>query len=509
MKTFAAIYIGSYEISLKIFELTAKRGVREIDHLRHRMELGKDIYGCGYIGYEMADELCDVLTEFTGVMKSYRVDAYEAYCGPIMKDAQNELFILDQIRIRTKLEVKILSNSEHRFISYKSVASTEEFDRMTEQGAAVVDVGGASLQITLFIQGHVVTTQHLVLGIMRLREKLSDVGISAAHYETLIEELVDKELEVFKALYLKNKEIKYIILMGDYSTEIMRKLQKDAAKKQIEAPAFVKFTQKLSGMGLEEIAEELNLSNERDPLAIPALVMYRRVVQELDGNIIYVPGLNINDGIAYDYAQKNNILKVSHDFEADVLSASEHLSKRYFGYEPHIKALEQMALRIFDTTKRIHGMGTRERLLLQAAAILHDCGKYVSLVNGPQCSYDIIMSSEIIGLTHLEREIVASTVLYNTQQIDSYDNLADKLDEKSYMIVSKLAAILKVSNAMDRSHKQKFKTIKVAVSGRNLNITIETMDDITLEKGLFEAKSAFFEEVFSLKPVIKVKKVYS
>ncbi len=147
--------------------------------------------------------------------------------------------------------------------------------------------------------------------------------------------------------------------------------------------------------------------------------------------------------------------------------------------------------------------------MLRTAAILHDCGKFVSLVNGPQCSYDIIISSEIIGLTHLEREIVASTVLYNTLPIDSYDRLADKMDHDSYLTVAKLAAILKVANAMDRSHKQKFKNVKTSVSGRNLIITIETEDDVTLEKGLFESKASFFEEVFSMKPVIKVKKVYS
>ena len=44
---------------------------------------------------------------------------------------------------------------------------------------------------------------------------------------------------------------------------------------------------------------------------------------------------------------------------------------------------------------KIHGMGKRERLLLQAAAILHDCGRYVSLVNQSECSYQIIMASEI------------------------------------------------------------------------------------------------------------------
>lgn len=92
-------------------------------------------------------------------------------------------------------------------------------------------------------------------------------------------------------------------------------------------------------------------------------------------------------------------------------------------------------------------------------------------------------------MTHLEREIVGVyRVLYNTLPIDSYDRLADKMDHDSYLTVAKLAAILKVANAMDRSHKQKFKNVKTSVSGRNLIITIETEDDVTLEKGLLSPR---------------------
>ena len=152
-------------------------------------------------------------------------------------------------------------------------------------------------------------------------------------------------------------------------------------------------------------------------------------------------------------------------------------------------------------------MGRRERLLLQVAAILHDCGKYISFSNGPHCSYDIIMASEIIGLTHLERQIIAYAVLYNTYPLAPYEEIADQLDQESYLVVAKLSAILRLSNAMDRSHKQKFKNVRAAVRGKELIITIETEGDIALEKALFDGKIAYFENVFCVKPVIKEKRV--
>ena len=194
--------------------------------------------------------------------------------------------------------------------------------------------------------------------------------------------------------------------------------------------------------------------------------------------------------------------------EEDILSAAKNMSMRYMSYSQHIDALTEMSSLLFDAMKKVHGMGKRERLILKVAAMLHDCGKYISLANSAICAYQIIRATEIIGLSHLEREMVASIVLYNSTPLDPYEELADRMDSHSYMIVAKLAAILRVANAMDRSHRQKFKHVKAVIKNKKLVITIESMDDIALEKGLLAAKAGIFEEIFGLKPVIREKRVY-
>ena len=383
------------------------------------------------------------------------------------------------------------------------------FEQMIQKGAAVLDAGGGGMQITVFAKGQVVTTQHLALGTMRMREQLERKSNNLAQYELQIEEMVDKELEVFQSMYMNNVQIKYLIIMGDYISEISKKVEKEKEDNTIQVSKFLKYIRKLDKKNLEAISEELNLSDDNDALVIPYMMIFKCMAEKVGAENLWAPGTNISDGIAYDYAEKHNLLKVQHDFDADVLSAARNLSERYRSFTPHIDALTQMATLIYDTMKKVHGLGKRERLLLQVAAILHDCGKYISFANGPSCSYDIIMASEIIGLTHLEREIVANTVLYNTWVLPAYEELADKMDHDSYLTVAKLSAILRVSNAMDRSHKQKFKNVRAAVKGRELVITIETIDDIALEKALFNSKTTYFENVFSMRPVIKEKRVYN
>lgn len=506
--TFAAIYIGSYEVSLKVFEISGKRNIRAVDFIRTRVELGKDAFHGQPIGYELVDEICDVLHEFRDIMDGYKVDDYEAYSGPVLRNASNCLFILDQVERRTGIKLQLVGNSEHRFLSYKCVASKPEFDRMIQESAAVVNVGGGELQITLFVHGEVLTTQHLVLGTMRLAQLFSDANIRSEHAKRQMKELIDKEMEVFKAQYYQNRTIKYLILTGDYSLEVMRRMDKNLDDTTVDAGKFSSYLKKLEKKERAQIAEALNLSNESDALILPSLILYRRIVETLAADAIWVPGIDISDGIVYDYALRHRYVKPVHDFDRDILSAAHSLSQRYMSYSPHIDALVEMSSLIYDAMKKVHGMGRRERLLLQTAAILHDCGKYVSFANAPQCAYDIILSSEIMGLSHRDRVIVASIVKYNTYPLADYDEVSDVLDQEGYLTVAKCASILRVANAMDRSHKQKFKNVRAVVRDKQLIMSIETEGGMMLEKTMFDAKAGMFEDVFSIKPVIKEKKIY-
>ena len=113
---FAAIDVGSFELEMGIYETTSRNGLREIDHLRHVISLGRDTYHTGKISYHLVDEMCQVLEEFAQVMKSYQVEDYRAYATSAMREAKNSQIILEQIRVRTGIQVQVISNSEQRFL---------------------------------------------------------------------------------------------------------------------------------------------------------------------------------------------------------------------------------------------------------------------------------------------------------------------------------------------------------------------------------------------------------
>jgi len=78
--------------------------------------------------------------------------------------------------------------------------------------------------------------------------------------------------------------------------------------------------------------------------------------------------------------------------------------------------------------------------------------------------------------------------------------------QEDYLIIVKLVAILRVANALDRSHKQKFEQVRLTLKDAQLEIVVDTSEDITLEKGLFPPKADYFEEVFHVRPLIRKKR---
>ena len=72
--TFAAIDVGSYVTEMKVYELSAQYGMKEIDCIQSALELGKDAFTQKKIGVELINELCKVLSDFKRIMSGYKVE---------------------------------------------------------------------------------------------------------------------------------------------------------------------------------------------------------------------------------------------------------------------------------------------------------------------------------------------------------------------------------------------------------------------------------------------------
>ena len=368
MKTFAAIDVGSYELSMKIFAFSGKNKMKQVDHIRHRIDLGTETYSTGKLSYEKVEELCRVLKEYRDIMESYRVDDYKAYGTSAIREMENTDIVLDQIEQRTGIRIDVLSNSEQRFLDYKAIASRgEEFDRMLEKGTAIVDIGGGSIQISLFDKGRLTTTQNLRLGVLRLRERLGRINARMMQLEDILNEIDDAQLSVLNKFYLKDTQIDHIILVDDYLSLWM---QQNAA--YVTSEEYARFMETLREKGRSEIALQLGVTEDNVALMFISAVLVNRLIAMTGASRLWAPGATLCDGIAYEYAEQQKMMISEHDFEKDILDCALNISKRYMGSRRRAETLESLTMTIFDSLKRLHGLGARERLYLQIAAILHD-----------------------------------------------------------------------------------------------------------------------------------------
>lgn len=505
---FAAIYIRSYETGIKIYELSGKQGMRELNSVVNHLELGTDAFTKEKVGQDMIDKLCKTLNDFRGVMKEYDVEEYRVCATSALREVVNTRILLDQIKIKTGFDVEILSNSEQRFIGYKSIASKwDDFNEVIKKGTAIVDVGGGSIQISLFDKDSLITTQNIKLGSLRIRETLSALENRSGHYGQYIEELINTETYHLKKFYLKDRNIKNLIVTGEFITNLIDLSDSHELNKSASVEEYMKIFDKITSLTPLEAAKKLGVPPENARLILPFAIIYKQFLQVTEAERIWAPDRDLGDGIAYDYAQQKGY-KSQHNFEDDIIASAKNMAKRYQSGKNHINTMEEIAMKLFDATKKAHGFSDRERLLLRIAVILCDCGKYISSVHSQQCSYQIVMATEIIGLSHAEREIVANIIQFSGEDFLYFEEFSKRtsLDVRDYLIIAKLTACLRTVLALDRSYRQKCKNVTFAVKEKELVITVITNDDIALEREKVNENIDFFQENFGITMTMKQKK---
>ncbi len=506
--TFAAIDVGSYNVSMEIFEISRRGGLRSLNRVRAHLELGKDTFALHKITMEKLEELTNILRDFGRIMKEYQVSAYRCCAKSAFREARNHVFAVNHIRRMTDIQVDVLSNAEQRFIGYKSIASRgEEFQKFIEKRTAIIDVGGGSVQISLFDKDALVVTQNLRLGSLRIRQELLPFEKETVHYDQLADQIMNREIENFRKMYLTREKISNIILVGDFFTNLIFQNKGDLNKIETKQE-FLKWYTHVMSVSPREIAEELGMSAEISSVLIPTAVLYRKLIEELGAETIWLPGIQLTDGIAFDYGIRHKLVTTSHDFERDILSASRKIAGRYSCSKKHADALLASSSAIVSALGKAYSLDARSRLLLKVACNLHECGRYISLTESDLSTYNIIRATEIIGLSDRERMIIANAIRYMSTEITDYDAIREDalLKETDVILVTQLAAILRLSEALDAGYSQKVLSVNAVRKEKKLVITVEVKSDFTLEKGIFEKHIDFFEEIFTLRPVLKIKK---
>jgi len=222
---------------------------------------------------------------------------------------------------------------------------------------------------------------------------------------------------------------------------------------------------------------------------------------------VVVPNVSIREGLLLT-AVTGPDPEHEAEMRRQILASAASLGRKFRYDEAHATQVARLSQALFASLAREHGLGARESLLLEVAALLHDIGSYIRTSGHHKHSEYLILNSEIFGLSRSELTIVANVARYHRKQGPSNAHVNYvALAREDRIVVLKLSAILRVADALDRGHDQRVGEAVFERREDRLIIRAEAPDrgsssDLSLERLSLAEKGDIFEDVFGLKPIL-------
>lgn len=504
-KVIGIIEIASNSLRLKIGERSPK-GVKTIEAVTYPLALGKDTFHNGSISFESLDKAADIIKGFLNITKDYGVTQTYAVATTAIREAKNREYILDQLKLKTGLELQVMDESQEKLNISKVIYAS--MDESRKDSTILIHLGSGNVSISLIEKGEITATKNIKIGALRISELFDETIDDSADYVQIIKEYIYPFSDSI-ANIIQNKTAHFIISGNE--TEKISELCKAKIKDKnyiIDRDAFTKLYQGFKNSTPTALANEYDMPYEDAESLLSTIIIISRLLKFTNAKHIVSSMLSLGDALLYSAlypAEEKNLTKVYAGFS---IKDAVKIAERFNTDIDHINRVSETALKIFDRMKKVHGMKNREKLLLQLAAILQDVGKFVNNKGHNVLSYHMIKGMDIIGITENDLAIVSAIVLFhNTMDPNTEHEEYANLDPNSRMIAAKLCAILRLANAVHYAHNAKFNDVSVRLSGKELIITVSTYKNINLEKWTFKSKSRLFAEVYGVIPVLNKRSV--
>ncbi len=507
----AVIDIASNELRLKIAQ-KKKKNLEYLESLNYPLSLGRDTFNKGKISFDKIDKACDIIKNFLTVAKEYGVSSVKAVATTAVREATNSDYILDQIKIKTGTEVQVLDDSEEKFYIYKLISHLCPQEQ--KQSALMVHIGSGNIGISVLEDGTIPYMESIKLGTLRITELFDSMHEYSTEFYLVVEEYINSFINMLHGVLPEG--MKNFIVSGSEMQMIANlcKAKQDGVFYYFSREAFLALYDEIKYKSVEKIAVDYNLSEDKAEMLLPALCIYNSLLRFTQSDRFVAPNICLVDACIYEHLYSEDFAKIHKEFHKNTIKSAQLFAKKFNVVTGHHTHVAHFAKTIFDKMKKIHGLAQREKLLLEVSCILHDIGKFVNSKSHYTHSYYLVKNLEIVGLNTEEINIVAGICLYHSRLTPSMpSNAPDEyylsLSPRNRVLVSKLSAILRLADSLDRGNFQKFNEIEIKVDEDELVITIALDKNTELEQWSFKEKSLFFEEVFGIKAVLKKKQVYA
>ena len=499
----AVIEIGSTGIRLIVAEVNGTGGFSILDRAGKPSRIGRDVFTNGYVSRDATRESIAVLLSFRELLRGYGISprAARVIATSALREAANRDTFVDRVSLQTGFHVSVIEDLEENHLMYLAVqhALQDERSILSRSNAMILEVGGGSTEIMLLKRGRMAGSHSLGIGTVRVDEFVRSSGAAPGSLRQFLEDNVRTACDLLEEELPLDSVKTFIVIGADARLAASRiEAQRFDQYAIVAREAFSRFAEEAAALSPEDCVAKLRVPwSEAESLG-PGLAIERLFLERTGAEEVVVPNVSIREGLLLAEARGPD---PEHEAEMtrQVAASAAALGRKFHYDEDHARHVADLALALFDGLAAEHGLGGRERLLLEASAILHDVGSFIRASGHHKHSEYIISNSEIFGLSRGELTVVANVARYHrkTPPAGSHLNFI-ALPREDRIVVQKLAAILRVADALDRGHDRRVRGIALERREDRLIIRAEGSKDLSLERLSLAEKSDLFEDVFGL-----------
>ena len=497
----SALHIGAGSVSLMVAERSPNGSITPVDFLEKPAPIARDIFRSGTVQQATTEQVVGIIKNYQKSLAELGLDPHcitRAVTTNILSEAANHEAVMNRLRIACGLRVTTIDDGEMtRLIYLKTRRRLHDLPALRENTTLVVHVGPGNTRALLFQDGLITRYTSYRMGAHRTREAVEGSHADGPAMLRVIREHVSGNLAQFRFDF-SDVTIDGLIMIGYEIQAVAIPLTRRQAMCPVKR--LRQFTAETATLSDVESVKRFQLDYQTAEALLPALEINLAIAESLNLAAVHIPTTEYEQGLLHDLLLSRDL---TGNFAEEVLRSTRILAERYQSDARHGAHVGQLCERFFIELADLHQLTPHDALLLQVAAILHEVGTYISPRAHHKHSEYIILNSEIFGLDRLDVTLVALIARYHRHSVPRLDHPSySALSTDDRIRICKLAAILRVADALERTHDQRVSQIEIRRAPNKLRLRLPSIADAAIERLAMATKADLFEQVFGLAVVI-------
>ena len=500
----AVLDVGSSSFRLMIVDCHPDGTWDVVDRAVKPVPLGHDVFSSGRIGRATLTRGVQVLGGFCELLAGWRIAPADTLVigTSSLREARNGDTFVDRVALSTGLRIDVVGEVEESQLTYLAVrqAVSAELPALLRATALIVEVGGGHTTLILVKRGRISALRTLKVGTVRMGRPLQLAPSADTTPRQIVEESMGPTLATVQKDLQLSRVGTFIAIGSDVSIPAQAAGGPGGSPiSRLSRADFDRFIENAIAKPVAEVVRDLQISYSEAELLVPGLLMYRSFLDLTAASEMIVARVSIREGVLMRHGAAPSA-RAPGELRAQVTANAISLGKRYRFDELHARHVARLACWLFDTLHAEHGLDASTRLLLEVSAILHDIGMVIRASGHHKHGHYIVNNSEIFGLDGRDRTVVANVVRYHRRALPSPSHISYmSLTRTDRIVVNKLAALLRVADALDRSHQARVSKLQVEKTDDEVTIWCRCAGNLALKVLALERKADLFQEVYGLR----------